>query len=147
MQLEWRDVVRLDEDGGELHIRAACIKTRKDENISLSAAAASVLRTLYKAGHAETDRIFTTYTVEYINKSIKKLLLDAGLGKYSAYSLRHNYATSLYLAGASPVEIQIQMCHRSFRTTQKYIHADYEHQKQVANLLNFGDSQKTAATA
>lgn len=120
VQLEWRDVVLLDEDGGELHIRAACIKTRKDENISLSAAAASVLRTLYKAGHAETDRIFTTYTVEYINKSIKKLLLDAGLGKYSAYSLRHNYATSLYLAGASPVEIQIQMCHRSFRTTQIY---------------------------
>ena len=147
VQLEWRDVVRLDEDGGELHIRAACIKTRKDENISLSAAAASVLRTLYKAGHAETDRIFTTYTVEYINKSIKKLLFDAGLGKYSTYSLRHNYATSLYLTGARPVEIQIQMCHRSFRTTQKYIHADYEHQKQVANLLNFGDSQKTAATA
>lgn len=147
VQLEWRDVLRLDDDGGELRIRAACIKTRKDENISLSAAAASILRILYKGSHAETDRIFTTYTVEYINKSIKKLMVSAGLGKYSAYSLRHNYATSLYLAGASPVEIQIQMCHRSFRTTQKYIHVDYEHQKQVANLLNFGDSQKTAATA
>lgn len=147
VQLEWRDVVRLDEDGGELHIRAACIKTRKDENISISAGAASVLRSLYKSSHAETDRIFTTYTVEYINKSIKRLMVSAGLGQYSAYSLRHNYATSLYLAGASPIEIQLQMCHRNFRTTQKYIHADYEHQKRVANLLNFGEPQKTAATA
>lgn len=145
VQLEWRDVLRLDEDGGELHIRAACIKTRKDENISLSAAAASVLRTLYKdCRHAETDRIFTTYTVEHINKSLKKLLVSAGLGKYSAYSLRHNYATSLYLAGASPIEIQLQMCHRNFRTTQKHIHANYEHQKQVANLLNFGQADKEA---
>lgn len=147
VQLEWRDVLRLDEDGGELHIRAACIKTRKDENISISAGAASVLRSLYKSSHAETDRIFTTYTVEYINKSIKRLMVSAGLGQYSAYSLRHNYATSLYLAGASPIEIQLQMCHRNFRTTQKYIHADYEHQKRVANLLYFGEPQKTAATA
>lgn len=74
-------------------------------------------------------------------------MVSAGLGQYSAYSLRHNYATSLYLAGASPIEIQLQMCHRNFRTTQKYIHADYEHQKRVANLLNFGEPQKTAATA
>ena len=81
VQLEWRDVLRLDDDGGELRIRAACIKTRKDENISLSAAAASILRILYKEGYAETDRIFTTYTVKYINKSIKKLMVSAGLEK------------------------------------------------------------------
>lgn len=141
VQLEWRDVLRLDEDGGELHIRAACIKTRKDENISLSAAAASILKELVSKGSpSDTDRIFTTFTVEHINKSIKKLMVSAGLGQYSAYSLRHNYATSLYLAGASPIEIQLQMCHRNFRTTQKYIHADYEHQKAVANKLSFGVS-------
>ena len=148
VQLEWRDVLRLDKDGGELHIRAACIKTRKDENVSLSAAAALILKELASKGTpCDTDRIFTTFTVEHINKSIKKIMVSAGLGQYSAYSLRHNYATSLYLAGASPIEIQLQMCHRNFRTTQKYIHADYEHQKRVANLLNFGEPQKTAATA
>lgn len=146
--LEWRDVLRLDENGGELHIRAACIKTRKDENLPISAAAASILKELATKGkHCDTDRIFTAFTVEHINKSIKKIMVSAGLGQYSAYSLRHNYATSLYLAGASPIEIQLQMCHRNFRTTQKYIHADYEHQKRVANLLNFGEPQKTAATA
>lgn len=146
VQLEWRDVVRLDADGGELHIRAACIKTRKDENISLSAAAASILKELESRGkHADTDRIFTNYTTEHINKSIKKLMVAAGLEKYSAYSLRHNYATSLYLAGATPIEIQLQMCHRNFRTTQKYIHTDFAHQKQVANLLSFGPATKAEA--
>ena len=141
VQLEWRDVLRLDKDGGELHIRAACIKTRKDENVSLSAAAALILKELASKGTpCDTDRIFTTFTVEHINKSIKKIMVSAGLGQYSAYSLRHNYATSLYLAGASPIEIQLQMCHRNFRTTQKYIHADYEHQKAVANKLSFGVS-------
>ena len=146
--LEWRDVLRLDENGGELHIRAACIKTRKDENLPISAAAASILKELAAKGqYSDTDRIFTMFTVEHINKSIKKIMVSAGLRQYSAYSLRHNYATSLYLAGASPIEIQLQMCHRNFRTTQKYIHADYEHQKRVANLLNFGEPQKTAATA
>lgn len=139
--LEWRDVLRLDENGGELHIRAACIKTRKDENLPISAAAASILKELAAKGqYGDTDRIFTTFTVEHINKSIKKIMVSAGLRQYSAYSLRHNYATSLYLAGASPIEIQLQMCHRNFKTTQKYIHADYEHQKAVANKLSFGVS-------
>lgn len=139
--LEWRDVLRLDENGGELHIRAACIKTRKDENLPISAAAASILKELATKGkHCDTDRIFTAFTVEHINKSIKKIMVSAGLRQYSAYSLRHNYATSLYLAGASPIEIQLQMCHRNFKTTQKYIHADYEHQKAVANKLSFGVS-------
>ena len=140
VQLEWRDVLRLDKDGGELHIRAACVKTRKDENVSLSAAASILKYLASKGSPSDTDRIFTTFTVEHINKSIKKLMVSAGLGQYSAYSLRHNYATSLYLAGASPIEIQLQMCHRNFRTTQKYIHADYEHQKAVANKLSFGVS-------
>ena len=68
--------------------------------------------------------------------------------EFSAYSLRHNYATSLYRQGASPVEIQLQMCHSSFKSTQKYIHSDYEHQKKVANKLRFTnrdrDEEKTA---
>lgn len=151
VHLEWRDVLRLEENGGELHIRAACIKTRQDVNIALSETAAMILKELRESKEecAETDRIFTNFSVEHINQTIKKIMVSAGLKKYSAYSLRHNYATSLYLAGASPTEIQIQMCHRNYRTTQKYIHSDFEHQRTVANALkfrkeHFGKQEKSA---
>ena len=140
--LERRDVLRLDEDGGEIRLRAANIKTRKDANLPISAAASEILgkRMMLCADTSPTCRVFTTYTPRYICKSIKKIMLEAGLNpEFSAYSLRHNYATSLYRQGASPVEIQLQMCHSSFKSTQKYIHSDYEHQKKVANRLNFSN--------
>ena len=60
---------------------------------------------------------------------------SAGLAKFSAYSLRHTYATKLYEAGCSAAEIQIQMCHECFATTQKYIHPNKDHQKAVANRI------------
>lgn len=146
VRLEWRDILRLDNDGGEVKLRAATIKTRRDTILSLSATAASILKELsVQKEHCDTDRVFTDYTVEHINKSIKKIMTSAGLGQYSAYSLRHNYATSLHMAGASPVDIQFQMGHRSFRTTQKYIHTNYEHQKGVANLLDFREDQQETA--
>lgn len=140
--LERRDVLRLDEDGGEIRLRAANIKTRKDANLPISAAASEILgkRMMLCNDISPTGRVFTTYTPRYICKSIKKVMLEAGLNpEFSAYSLRHNYATSLYRQGASPVEIQLQMCHSSFKSTQKYIHSNYEHQKEVANRLNFSN--------
>ena len=140
--LERRDVLRLDEDGGEIRLRAANIKTRKDANLPISAAASEILgkRMMLCKDISPTGRVFTTYTPHYICKSIKKVMLEAGLNpEFSAYSLRHNYATSLYRQGASPVEIQLQMCHSSFKSTQKYIHSNYEHQKEVANRLNFSN--------
>lgn len=140
--LERRDVLRLDEDGGEIRLRAANIKPRKDANLPISAAASEILgkRMMLCNDISPTGRVFTTYTPRYICKSIKKVMLEAGLNpEFSAYSLRHNYATSLYRQGASPVEIQLQMCHSSFKSTQKYIHSNYEHQKEVANRLNFSN--------
>lgn len=149
--LERRDVLRLDEGGGEIRLRAANIKTRKDANLPISAAASEILskRMALCTDTSPTGRVFTTYTPRHICKSIKKVMLEAGLNpEFSAYSLRHNYATSLYRQGASPVEIQLQMCHSSFKSTQKYIHSDYEHQKKVANKLRFTnrdrDEEKTA---
>lgn len=137
--LVWRDIIRLDTDGGEIRLRAANIKTRKDVNLTISAEAAEILQTLEQRPHGPEDKIFTEKSAICVNIAIKNLMRKAGLPpEMSAYSLRHNYATSLYLAGASPTEIQIQMCHANYTTTQKYIHADYVHQKQVANLLRFG---------
>lgn len=146
--LERRDVLRLDEDGGEIRLRAANIKTRKDANLPISAAASEILgkRMMLCTDASPTGRVFTTYTPRYICKSIKKVMLEAGLNpEFSAYSLRHNYATSLYRQGASPVEIQLQMCHSSFKSTQKYIHSDYEHQKEVANKLRFTNRDRDEA--
>lgn len=89
--LEWRDIIRLDDDGGELQLRAANIKTRKAVNLPLSSAAAVILRLL--GGGADDERVFANFTVSHINKAIKDLMVSAGLEKYSAYSRRHNYAT------------------------------------------------------
>lgn len=137
--LVWKDVIRLDEDGGEIRLRADNIKTKKDVHVSISATAAEILQTLAQRPHGQGDKIFTTKTPSNVNRNIKRLMQKAGLPpELSAYSLRHNYATRLYLLGASPTEIQIQMCHSSYKTTQKYIHANYEHQKNVANLLQIG---------
>lgn len=139
VQLEWRDVLRLENDRGELNIRAACIKTRRDVKIPISEAAVEILKELQAKGeHAETDRIFTNLTVSWINQLIKKIMVSAGLGKYSAYSLRHNYATSLYLEGVDPFCIMRQMGHQEITTTQKYVHMDFDHQiEAAANRLNF----------
>ena len=121
---------------------------RKDANLPISAAASEILgkRMMLCTDASPIGRVFTTYTPRYICKSIKKVMLEAGLNpEFSAYSLRHNYATSLYRQGASPVEIQLQMCHSSFKSTQKYIHSDYEHQKEVANKLKFTNRDRDEA--
>lgn len=146
--LEWRDVLRLDTDGGEVRLRAANIKTRKDVNLSISADAANIIRELYNniGTVNEEDKIFTSCTSSHVAKKIKEIMKRAGLNpEYSAYSLRHNYATSLYQMGCSAVEIQMQMCHASYKSTAKYVHSSYEHQKAVANRLSFGTASSNQA--
>ena len=62
--LERRDMLRLDEDGGEIRLRAANIKTRKDANLPISAAASEILgkRMMLCNDISPTGRVFTTYT-------------------------------------------------------------------------------------
>ena len=136
--LEWRDILELNEDGGTVRLRAVNIKTRKEKILEISATAATIIikkKQTLETPPKDTDKIFTTLLPKTMCDYIRRLMRSAGLAKFSAYSLRHTYATKLYEAGCSAAEIQIQMCHECFATTQKYIHPNKDHQKAVANRI------------
>lgn len=130
--LIWSDV---DFQSRTLYIRAANIKTRKSMHIALSNVALEILRTLPRG--KDDENIFTTFQSQHICKKIKEIFVLAGMPDKSAYWIRHNYACALVRAGRSAPEIQAQMTHTDFRTTQKYIHVDLKHQREVANAVTF----------
>ena len=130
--LVWSDI---DMENSTCLLRAANIKTKKSSFVTLSDRAMEILKGLTRL--PDSDRVFTKNTPSHVCRCIKRVMVAAGLTQHSAYSLRHNYACTLYKQGCAAPEIQLQMCHSDFRTTKKYIHIDFHHQKTVANKVTF----------
>ena len=130
--LEWRDV---DLHERKCYLRPENVKTRKGLTMALSAVAVEIIRALPQG--RPTEKVFTQYSSEHICKKIKEVFILAGMPEKTAYWLRHNYACSLYVAGATPTELMFQMGHKNFATTKRYIKPDIKHQLAVADKVCF----------
>lgn len=149
--LQWRDV-HFSEEGKEQHpkiiLRAANIKTRNTESIVPSDDAIAILKRLYEKNDVppspETN-VFTTFSADMICRKIKKVLkfIFGDDTKYSAYTLRHTFATHLSLYADLGV-VQRAMTHKRITTTMKYVTIDAERVQQAVNRLPFREKEENA---
>jgi integrase/recombinase XerD len=83
-------------------------------------------RDLFLTCHKPYRPICTTVVSNHISQIMKAAGLSA-----SAYWLRHTYAQSLLGIGYSIYDIKEMMGHQNIRSTQRYLHIDTEHMRQV----------------
>ena len=71
-------------------------------------------------------------TVRSVQKIVAKYAKRCGLAiKVSPHTLRHSFATDLFIAGADLRSVQEMLGHESIRTTQVYTHVTNRHLKEV----------------
>lgn len=141
--LVWADI---DFDAAQIRLRAANIKTKKDAYIYMSGDTVEILKTWKKRTTGQPDdTIFPGdgRRLKSIKKQMKRLLTAAGLGQYSAYSLRHDCASELLRKGANLTDVQSALVHTDPRTTCKYAHPSAERMRQVAALLDTPKAPKS----
>ena len=142
--LQWKDI-DFNEKHPRIILRASNIKTKSTESIVPSDAALAILKRLYAQNDVEPDaeaNIFTTYSPDMICKKVKKVLRFVfGVDTpYSAYTLRHTFATHLSMYADLSV-VQRAMTHKRINTTMKYISVDAERVREAVNRLPFQEEQ------
>lgn len=132
--LIWSDI-NLEKE--TMYIRASNIKTRQSETKRLSPKTVAELKKwkLKTTGKA-SDPLFPgdgTF-IKSVKKLYKGMFTDIGLPQYSAYSLRHDYASELARKGATTLQIQIALCHKSPKMSLKYVSEIGDLEKQIADM-------------
>ena len=81
----------------------------------------------------------TMYFTRAINKRMKEVGEQLGIGNISTYTARHSFATVLKRAGANIAYISESLGHQDLKTTENYL-ASFEREERVKNaelLTNF----------
>jgi len=92
----------------------------------LNARPKSHYRNLFLSFKSPYKPISPGTVIHYISKAIK----HSGLFS-SPYSLRHTYAQSLLITGATIYEIKEMLGHQNIQSTQRYLHIDIELMRKV----------------
>lgn len=117
--LRWGELARLKEDdieGRSFIIRKT--KRRKGRQIPVSQPCVDAARKLLDLGGVKPDN------GNAFREAIRLACEKAGVAKrYTAYGLRHTYATTCIRNGIDLPTLQARMGHADIKTTQKYLHA------------------------
>jgi integrase/recombinase XerC len=120
------DVGDFDPKAGTLRIRA---KGGKEQLVPLGdPAIQAIAEYLTERGEPDlSDPLFLNrfgrrLTTRSVQRLIRQLGLQLGIGRVTPHSLRHSFATHLLDAGADLRAIQELLGHVSLSTTQKYTH-------------------------
>lgn len=92
-------------------------KTRRGRTIPASARCLASARRLLKLGGFPDDE------GSQFKRRIESAARRAGVEAFTAYDIRHTFATCCLRAGAGLRDVQEWMGHASIRTTEKYLHA------------------------
>lgn len=106
----------------------------KDAYVKLSAEVYDIIQDYLLARENDDEALFLTHNSRYdskrlstkvIRSAIKELLISIGYNSraYSVHSLRHTFATTALLEGASLLETKEALRHSDVSTTQIYAHS------------------------
>ncbi len=128
------DISDIDKIGGE---RVLFVMGKghdsKDAHVKLSPETIQALENYLNARDDEEEAMFVSHnskgqtsrlSLQAIRKDIKELLIAIGYNSraYSVHSLRHTFATTALIVGASLMETKEAMRHKNVGTTQIYVH-------------------------
>ena len=74
----------------------------------------------------------TLYITRAINKRMKEVGEQLGIGNISTYTARHSFATVLKRAGTNIAYISESLGHQDLRTTENYL-ASFEREERIKN--------------
>lgn len=81
--------------------------------------------------------IGTNISPSNLRKTFKKILKDTGIKEIKFHSLRHTYATTLFIKDVTPKVVQTLMGHSDIATTMNiYTHVNKESQVEAINKLD-----------
>ncbi|GAB5045631.1 tyrosine-type recombinase/integrase [Thermodesulfovibrio sp. TK110] len=112
-------------------------KTSEERIIPLCEDAINILKELYKNRKSQWVFSNTDKPVISIKKSLRAAAKKAGIQKrVSPNMIRHTFATTALLAGASIMEVKEVMGHSQIKTTARYLHALQEHLKKAVEKVS-----------
>jgi integrase/recombinase XerC len=129
------DVRDFDAKAGALRIVA---KGAKEQLVPLGEPAEDAIKT-YLSGRPAAEGKTPLFlnprggrlTTRSVQRLLRKLGLQLGIGRVTPHTLRHSFATHLLDAGADLRAIQELLGHESLKTTQKYTHVTFRTLKEV----------------
>ena len=115
--LRFSDIMQLKRPDNESdYISFSTKKTSKDQMISLNVKAKEII-------NACPNLFLTTYTNEFVNRELKKILKNLGYTKKVSFHVaRHTFATSFLRMGGRVEKLQILLGHSNIKETMIYVH-------------------------
>ena len=140
--MEWRDV---DVEGGELHVRAECSKSKRPRTIPLRADLLAILRKLRVRCPGVQRRVFVQRNGNpwggpwgsHLSRRLKVCLRAAGLDEsVDLHCLRHTFGSHLVRAGADVKSVQALLGHSSATVTLDiYAHEFGDAKREAVELI------------
>lgn len=88
-------------------------------------------------------RIFARWTPDALSTAFRRLVKRVGLKDLRFHDLRHDYASSLTMAGASQRAVMALLGHKDPRMTLRYQHLSPEHLRETVYVLDQRSDGKT----
>lgn len=131
IRLEWCDV---DRPEGYIRITSAQ-KNKKESTIPINKTAREIID---RCEERRGQKPFRFKSATDISHYFKAAVRAAGYEEYRFHDLRHTFASYLAMDGKQPKAIQKLCRHKSFVSTEKYLHLSDDHLKEVSDSLNLG---------
>ena len=139
LRLQWDDI---DQDRSTIRVRSEQ-KNRKDNEIPMNTHAAAIL--LQNCKYRGHKKPFRWNCRTHMSHLFKKAVRAAGYEDYRLHDLRHSFASYLAMDNKAGKSIQKLMRHKSFKSTERYMHLSPDHLKDVSESLNLGFIPRKAA--
>ena len=132
LKLKWSDV---DFEHHIIRVRAFNTKTMRSREVAMTALLKSELVRLWQKSPKDSDALVFGISDD-VKKSFDSARRTAGLSDVRFHDLRHTHATRLVAAHIPLPEVGRALGHTQANTTYRYVNANIESARRVADALN-----------